>query len=910
MIIVNKIFINIFVFVFLFVVFGLQTIMAQSKQDFFDNIIIVKFADDFSRAKSTSKAQKLLTDFKNLSITQEFPNLKSTKSTKSDLQNIYRLEFSDNTNIFSVIKKLNSFDDVLYAEPLYIDELLYVPNDPLFVPNQFWGTKIQAIEAWNICQGDTNMVIGISDTGTDFSHSDIIYNVKYNYNDPINGEDDDDDGYVDNFRGWDLGDNDNNPQYETNNHGLTVSSIASASTNNGIGIAGAGFKCKFLPIKTANKADKLVNTYRSIVYAAEHGCKVVNCSWGSPHYQQMAQDIINFVVKEYDLLVVAACGNTNSESEFYPASYENVLSVSGTDPNDERWSPDNSSGDSGSSYSYSVDVAAPCVGFSCATPNNSYTTIVWSGTSFAAPIVSGCAGIIRSYYPNFNANQIKEVIRNSTDLIDTIPYNQQYAEKLGSGRINLYKALAKPLKPAIRFHNMSINYNENIVTINGIFTNYLSTAENAKVILQLYSDDAELQNTNISLGTLSELESYLSENEIIINVFESATLGQTATLKFIFVSQDTTTIQNIYVKLKKEWVDISTDLMTLSATGKGRLGYTDLNGNNGNGLSYEGDPLFVECSIIAGYNDANVISSSQKISDFKTITAPYLINVPTCSLFDNDAFCEFTDAEAPNPLGLKIQQTIHAKNGKDYADFFIVDYHIINSSIKKINNFYFGLFTDWDLINEEKNSSHLIENKDFMYCQSANGINMYAGIKLLSSQQVHNYSISTSDAGSGLINMTDGFSNTEKMHIISNNYNYSDTSDIAICTSAGPFNIDVGDTVLVSFAIIASNNIYDFSQAIENAETLYYCEKTDGIPTNHKSNLLIVPNISDKYISVKYFEQNENCFYQIFNSVGNITTSKEFHNYETINIEHLKSGLYILVIYDGNKVFYGKFLKK
>jgi subtilisin family serine protease len=91
-----------------------------------------------------------------------------------------------------------------------------------------------------------------------------------------------------------------------------------------------------------NSEGVLENAYQSIVYAAEHGCDVVNCSWGSSYYQKMAQDIINYCVINHDILIVSAAGNTNSELNYYPSSYENVLSVAGTQMDDQKWSPDNS----------------------------------------------------------------------------------------------------------------------------------------------------------------------------------------------------------------------------------------------------------------------------------------------------------------------------------------------------------------------------------------------------------------------------------------------------------------------------------------------------------------------------------------------------------------------------------------
>ena len=123
-----------------------------------------------------------------------------------------------------------------------------MPNDPLANPtNQYHLLNVNCFNAWDINKGDSSIVIGITDTGTDPTHPDLMNSVKRNYADVFDGFDNDGDGFIDNYIGWDLGENDNDPSFNANAHGVHVSGLAAATADNNLGGAGTGFNCKFLP---------------------------------------------------------------------------------------------------------------------------------------------------------------------------------------------------------------------------------------------------------------------------------------------------------------------------------------------------------------------------------------------------------------------------------------------------------------------------------------------------------------------------------------------------------------------------------------------------------------------------------------------------------------------------------------
>ncbi len=196
---------------------------------------------------------------------------------------------------------------------------------------------VRAYEAWDIEKSDTAIVIGIVDTGVKFDHEDLD-NVAYNYADPVNGIDDDNDGYIDNFRGWDVANDDNDPTADSDGHGTQVTGVSSAKTDNGAGMASSGFNSRFLPVKISETPTRyLINEYEGIIYAADHGCKIINLSWGVIEgYSAFAQDVINYAVLEKDAVVVAAGGNKDGEYNYYPASYDHVPSVGPVNVNPEK----------------------------------------------------------------------------------------------------------------------------------------------------------------------------------------------------------------------------------------------------------------------------------------------------------------------------------------------------------------------------------------------------------------------------------------------------------------------------------------------------------------------------------------------------------------------------------------------
>jgi len=357
---------------------------------------------------------------------------KSSKNTILD--NIYIFSVPVNADILSIVEDYSSCPTVEYAEPNGIFYLSGVPNDDNF--SKQWalqntgqnggtpGDDIDAPEAWNIETGSSDVIIAVIDTGIDYNHPDLADNIWINKNEiPNNGVDDDHNGFIDDAHGWDFANNDSDPLDHVG-HGTLCSGIASAVTNNSIGIAGVCWNCKIIPVQAADGYAGFSDDYaKAIVYAADNGADVISMSWGSYNSSNIIHDAIDYAYSK-NVVLVAAAGNIvlDISRKFYPAAFDGVIAVASTDKNDNKAKTSN--------YGNWVDVAAPGDEIYSTMPTyrvemNSDPFFLsenydyCNGTSMACPMVAGLAALLVSYNPNLTLDEVSSIIYDSTDWINT-----------------------------------------------------------------------------------------------------------------------------------------------------------------------------------------------------------------------------------------------------------------------------------------------------------------------------------------------------------------------------------------------------------------------------------------------------------------------------------------------------------
>ena len=404
------------------------------------------------------------------------------------LGSIFLLELAPGSDVLHAAQSFSNNAAVEWAEP---DYLAYptstTPNDPLF--SQQWGlSQIQAPAAWDLSTGSSAVSIALLDSGLQFNHPDLSGKLWINPGEvPGNGQDDDNNGYIDDVNGWDFVNSDNLPA-DDNGHGTQTAGVAGAATNNSTGIAGMCWGCTLMPVKvmSAGGVANYSDIAAGVIYSARKGAKVINISLGAYSESSALQAAIQTAVETYGSVVVAGAGNDHVSTPFYPAAYPQVLAVAASGPGDILWGESN--------YGPWVDLVAPGVNIQTAFLGGDYGAV--NGTSLSTAFVSGVAGLLRSRNPGWSSSMIHTQIRHTAQNIDSL--NPGFAGLLGSGRVNAYQALSVVPQPLLQFHSQ---------TINGSATARPEPGSSVDLVVSISNDWA---NADSVQGTLSSSSPYIT----------------------------------------------------------------------------------------------------------------------------------------------------------------------------------------------------------------------------------------------------------------------------------------------------------------------------------------------------------------------------------------------------------------
>jgi len=359
-----------------------------------------------------------------------------------EMGQFFVVDLAPSISASAAVGPLEALPDVALAEYNFIHHLVgedVVPNDPLFFSQWHYG-MIDLPRAWGISQGSSSVIVGVIDTGIDYFHPDLDYRVAVNLSEYYGyvGLDDDGNGYTDDVYGYDFI-NWDGYAWDDQSHGTHVSGTIGAESNNQVGVSGVDWNCLLLASKVLNEngSGSTDDIILGIYYAVNNGCWVLNISIGGVGSTSYGT-VLNYAYGAH-VAVIAAMGNSDSASLYYPAVWPTTLAVGATDSNDDRWVDNDSSG---SDYGNHIDVVAPGVAIISTFPywhNPAYYGSN-TGTSMATPHVTGLAALILAARPGLSIDSLYWYIwAGAQDQVgdpaeDTPGWDQFY----GFGRINAF----------------------------------------------------------------------------------------------------------------------------------------------------------------------------------------------------------------------------------------------------------------------------------------------------------------------------------------------------------------------------------------------------------------------------------------------------------------------------------------
>jgi RHS repeat-associated protein len=326
-----------------------------------------------------------------------------------------KLRLNAGQSLEAEVAELSSNPAVELVEPNYLITPEQAPSDPRF--SEQWAlansgqngghadSDIGAQRAWQTVTGSAQTTVAVIDSGIDFTHPDLVNNLWTNPAERANGRDDDRDGFSDDLHGWDWV-TDGNVIVDGQGHGTAVAGIIAAEGNNGAGISGVMWRAGLMSLRVLDNmgTGDVADAVEAIDYAVAHGAQVINLSWGTEGESQALRDAISRAGAN-NVVVVCSAGNSGRNidgSPYYPASFNlpNMISVAASTNVDQlaTWS---------NWGAQSVAIAAPGSDILTTAPGG-YRLV--SGTSAAAPVVSGVAGLVKALRPTQSAVNVRAAI--------------------------------------------------------------------------------------------------------------------------------------------------------------------------------------------------------------------------------------------------------------------------------------------------------------------------------------------------------------------------------------------------------------------------------------------------------------------------------------------------------------------
>ena len=784
-----------------------------------------------------------------LLISKSNANSKVKKNILSvvNLESLAIIEYDADITPEIVSKKISSYSFIEYAEPKPVHTFNTAPNDPM-ISMQNYLNQIHAFEAWEYYESSSrkdSILISIVDTGIDTNHEDLLSALYINAGEDgldqkgvskrANGIDDDLNGFIDDWSGWDFASSANivsgdNSPFPGHFHGTHVAGIAAAISENEKGIAGIARRVKILPVKVSKDDSTSLtveNSYEGLLYAAAMGARIINCSWGSPS-PSIAEAEIVANAQQFGCLIVAGAGNDGKETSFYPASYPNVLSVAAVYYDATKTSYSN--------FSPSVDISAPGSSIFSTLKGNTYGYS--SGTSMSAPIISGTAALIASVFPLADAQQIAARIISSAKNIDSI--NPLFARKIGFGLVDCMAALSQKNLQYIAIIQKQITDETaddmytpgESIDISLSIKNVLETVDSAYIIASCADSNVNIvfKKDTIYAGTLQPSTVYSLPFPLSFTLPENPPYNYPLLIHLDIYSASSLIARDaVQLVINPTYRTLAENDITVTINSQGNIGYNDYPSNTqGQGLasSYYPYSVLFEGAFMAGISPNRLSNIARDASGDAQdqswiIKDPIKVSIPGM-IADLEAHITFKDEYKADQAGFTVKQKVYQSNDDSLKDILLLSYEITNNSGVNYDSVFAGLFFDWDIGPAGQNNiCGFNQLKGYGYCYNDVLDKLpYTGVALLTGQSL-NYCSIDNDGGGGYINIYDGFSRNEKWRAMSGGLTraFSRPTDVSMVISGGPERLDAEETKKFVFAVFIGTNEQDLDRKMESSRS-------------------------------------------------------------------------------------------
>jgi serine protease len=800
-----------------------------SEKDYLPNTLIIKFRSGtplnqirnsgsiLSSALFPAKAARI----KNVDQLFESSLQARTKAVngfdRSDtigLDRIYELKFEGPKISEEVINQVLQSPMVEYAEPSYIYHTSYVPSDPFYSSSQSYLRQIKANQAWDLIRSSSGVVIAIVDSGSDMGHEDLRANLLLPGKDLVgasylNMKEDDDPGV----------------KSDSTDHGVRVSGLASAVSDNGVGVSSVAFNAKLMIVKAGadDNATAIYRGYEAIKFAADNGAHIINCSWGGPAAGAYGQDIINYAIAK-GCLVIAAAGNEGSAEPEYPAFYSGVLAVTSVDINDRRSSFAN--------YGSHISISAPGETFTTGNRNN-YTPA--RGTSFSAAIVSSAAALVKARFPQFNMEQVREQLRVTSDNIDAI--NLGFAGRLGKGRLNVFRAVTET-PPSIRQQKITlVDKSGGAVppgdTLRMFFDlrNFLSPVNGLTVKLSSDNPNVQIIDDQAIISALGTLQTQTMVGAFRVYIKPDISDNERVVFKLTYTSGTSyTDSEEFSIQAALDYMNINANAISTTISSNGRIGFSGPEATKGQGFMYKGEQLLFESALLIANSPAQVSNNAR--NDAGGADEHFIRKVRVSKIDDKPgvfrAASEFDDSGNLSRLNLSVRHIQTAFAAAPDDKYIIAEYEIRNTGISLLNGVYAGMLTDWDVdpLGRDVTRFDAVNRLGLTHAKSGNGI--YAGVKLLNAEYGPSYYPMSDQILGDPSQNGGGLTIREKFETLSSGVKVAslgetspDGLDVMFVSGYGPLSIPANGSVKIAFAYLAGDNLTDLQLNAQAAQRAY-----------------------------------------------------------------------------------------